>query len=295
MSPITKDLEAKFADAADKETPAELINLFECFSIETTSNCIFGIEAGTFNRGKQTEDQIEYCKNVFNFFIISFVDMLKMSLLLVPFLRAVIGMLKVPLNKPSETKYVLNMLSNRRQAGIERNDLANFMAMALEKKQKEIGDKVSETLVYQCTRICMGWPSCITAKSFFPKNTLQSLKDVTGWDLEDCFKTNVLALFLASHDTTSLFIAYVFYEITLNMDVQRKLQAEIDEAFDVEESNDNDGMLEYGTLLSLQYMDKVIKETLRKYPPAPVIPRTCTKDYTLPDNGPTIPKANFPF
>ena len=167
MSPITKDLEAKFADAADKETPAELINLFECFSIETTSNCIFGIEAGTFNRGKQTEDQIEYCKNVFNFFIISFVDMLKMSLLLVPFLREVIGMLKVPLNKPSETKYVLNMLSNRRQAGIERNDLANFMAMALEKKQKEIGDKVSEKLLYQCTRICMGWPSCIAANCFF--------------------------------------------------------------------------------------------------------------------------------
>ena len=48
--------------------------------------------------------------------------------------------------------------------------------------------------------------------------------DVVGRNFEDCLKTNALALFLASQDTTSLFISYVFFEITVNPDVQEKLQ-----------------------------------------------------------------------
>ena len=52
-------------------------------------------------------------------------------------------------------------------------------------------------------------------------------------------------------------------------------QDEIDEAFVRDDSVGN--MLEYGDMQSLRYMDMVIKETLRKYPPTAVIPRTCTK------------------
>ena len=51
-------------------------------------------------------------------------------------------------------------------------------------------------------------------------------------------------------------------------------------------------MLQYGSILSLQYMDKVMKETLRKYPPSPVMPRVANKDYEIPgSNGIIIPKV----
>ena len=36
-------------------------------------------------------------------------------------------------------------------------------------------------------------------------------------------------------------------------------------------------MLEYGSMQGLRYMDMVIKETLRKYPPTGVLSRACTK------------------
>ena len=41
-------------------------------------------------------------------------------------------------------------------------------------------------------------------------------------------------------------------------------------------------MLEYGSVQELKYLSMVINETLRKYPPAAQVPRTCTKEYTFP-------------
>ena len=70
---------------------------------------------------------------------------------------------------------------------------------------------------------------------------------------------------------------------------------EIDEAFTEEELDEEEadkGMLKYGSILGLQYMDKVIKETLRKYPPSPVMPRVCNQDYEIPgSDGIVIPKV----
>ena len=41
-------------------------------------------------------------------------------------------------------------------------------------------------------------------------------------------------------------------------------------------------MLDYGSVQELQYLGMVINETLRKYPPTAVAPRTCTREYTFP-------------
>ena len=59
-----------------------------------------------------------------------------------------------------------------------------------------------------------------------------------------------------------------------------------------EETTDKE-MLKYGSILGLPYLDKVIKETLRKYPPSPVMPRVCNKDYEIPgSDGIVIPKVS---
>lgn len=51
-------------------------------------------------------------------------------------------------------------------------------------------------------------------------------------------------------------------------------------------------MLEFGSLQGLVYMDMVIKETLRKYPPTGWVPRKCTKKaYTFRGTGLTIPEG----
>lgn len=72
--------------------------------------------------------------------------------------------------------------------------------------------------------------------------------------------------------------AFVAYELVTNPEVQRKLQAEIDEV----ESQLNGKALNYEKLQAMKkYMDQVVSETLRLWPAAPMADRQCVKDYEV--------------
>lgn len=67
------------------------------------------------------------------------------------------------------------------------------------------------------------------------------------------------------------------YELIRNPDIQKKLQEEIDEVH----QRLNGKELTYEELQKMKYLDQVVSETLRMWPPAPVVDRLCVKDYTL--------------
>jgi cytochrome P450 family 6 len=69
-------------------------------------------------------------------------------------------------------------------------------------------------------------------------------------------------------------------------DIQERLQVEIDHAF---ESNVDDYQPDYQTVQSLEYLDMVVNETLRLHSPVGIIPRVCTKEYTMPGTDLKIP------
>ncbi|TDG49922.1 hypothetical protein AWZ03_003698 [Drosophila navojoa] len=71
-------------------------------------------------------------------------------------------------------------------------------------------------------------------------------------------------------------ITLTLYEIAQQPLIVEKLQTEI------QELNLKDGQLAFEQLMGLKYMDMCVKETLRKYPPVPIIERVCRKRYTLP-------------
>ena len=110
---------------------------------------------------------------------------------------------------------------------------------------------------------------------------------MAGLSGKEFLMTQSIGLFVVANDTNSTFISHLFYELSHNVDVQQRLQAEIDEAF--ERENPEGTMLEYSTIQGLQYMGMVIQETLRRYPPVGGVPRTCTKEYTFPGTTVTIP------
>ncbi|XP_075217524.1 cytochrome P450 6A1-like [Lycorma delicatula] len=84
-------------------------------------------------------------------------------------------------------------------------------------------------------------------------------------------------------ETTSVTLGFCLYELALNPHIQDKLIDELDEA-----GSD----LSYDVLNQLPYLDMVVSETLRKYPPVPTLQRQCLKDYTLPD-GKIIKKGTL--
>ena len=85
-------------------------------------------------------------------------------------------------------------------------------------------------------------------------------------DAKKLSDTEVIAqsfVFLAAgYETSSATLSLTCYHIATHPDVQDKLQQEIDSAW-----SDEDQMPTYETVNELQYLDMVISETLRLYPP----------------------------
>ncbi|XP_072415399.1 cytochrome P450 3A21-like isoform X1 [Chiloscyllium punctatum] len=94
-----------------------------------------------------------------------------------------------------------------------------------------------------------------------------------------------LTFIFAGYETSGTTLAFAAYNLAMYPDVQKKLQQEIDETFS------NKAPPTYDGVMQLEYMDMVISETLRMFPPAPRLDRVCKKDVQL--NGITIPKGTI--
>lgn len=86
-----------------------------------------------------------------------------------------------------------------------------------------------------------------------------------------------LMFFFAGFDTSSTLLSFLTFELALNPDIQAKLCKEIDR---VAESL-HEGKLSYEMLQSMKYLDMVVTEALRKWPPAILTDRVCNKDCNL--------------
>ncbi|EDW55640.1 GM17079 [Drosophila sechellia] len=89
-------------------------------------------------------------------------------------------------------------------------------------------------------------------------------------------------LLKVSLDAVASTVTFTLLEILQEPLIVEKLRAEIKEL-----SNEN-GQLKFEELNGLRYMDMCLKETLRKYPPLPIIERVCRKSYSLPNSKFTI-------
>ncbi|XP_074030754.1 probable cytochrome P450 6a14 [Leptinotarsa decemlineata] len=83
--------------------------------------------------------------------------------------------------------------------------------------------------------------------------------------------------FLAGFETTSTTISFALYEMALNGNIQQKAREEVNKLFEKHQG------ITYESVMEMSYLEMVILETMRKYPPAPVFLRKCTKTYNIPD------------
>ncbi|KAK4874012.1 hypothetical protein RN001_013372 [Aquatica leii] len=85
-----------------------------------------------------------------------------------------------------------------------------------------------------------------------------------------------LIFILGGFDTASTLMSFIAYELAKNQDVQQKLQEEIQETL-----LKCNGNLTYEAVHKMMYMDMVVSETLRKWPPGFILDRLCVKDYLI--------------
>lgn len=85
--------------------------------------------------------------------------------------------------------------------------------------------------------------------------------------------------FVAGFDTTSTTISLTAYELARQPEIQDKLYAEVIET----NARLHGKRVTYEDLQAMKYMDQVVTETLRFWPPAPITERVCVKDYVYDD------------
>lgn len=94
--------------------------------------------------------------------------------------------------------------------------------------------------------------------------------------------------FTAGFETSSATMNFCLYELAMNPSIQNRLRQEIEEVT----GKDNDGFT-YEKMLSMDYLDRVVKETLRKYPPAESLFRISAAPFVVPDTKYVIPANTF--
>jgi len=126
---------------------------------------------------------------------------------------------------------------------------------------------------------------------------LQLMMDIRGkeghreLDIDD-MTAQAFIFFLGGFETSSTAMCFATHEIAANPEIQLKLQQEIDKV--LEEST---GEVSYEVINRLEYLDAVICEALRLYPPVAALERICEKTFelppALPDEKPFIMKKGM--
>lgn len=96
---------------------------------------------------------------------------------------------------------------------------------------------------------------------------------------DDELVAQCLLFFFAGLETVSTALTFAAYEIMVNQDVQQKLYDEISDT----NERLGDKRISYDELQKMKYLDQVVCEVLRKWPPALQTERICVKDYQYDD------------
>nr|XP_003224465.1 PREDICTED: cytochrome P450 4A4 [Anolis carolinensis] len=110
-------------------------------------------------------------------------------------------------------------------------------------------------------------------------------KDERGNPLpQEDLRAEVATFMFAGHDTTASGISWLFYCMAQNPEHQERCREEIKEVLGDQET------IQWDNLGKLTYTTMCIKESLRLYPPVPLIARTLDSPLTF-DDGRTLPKG----
>ncbi|KAI8149550.1 cytochrome P450 [Fennellomyces sp. T-0311] len=97
----------------------------------------------------------------------------------------------------------------------------------------------------------------------------------------------VVTFLIAGHDTTANTLSWCLYELSRHPDIEAKMLQEISNT-----GITHDKVPTTDQISQLKYMNQVLKETLRKYPPVKILTKYCKKECVV-SGGYRIPKGTF--
>nr|CAD7589894.1 unnamed protein product [Timema genevievae] len=113
-----------------------------------------------------------------------------------------------------------------------------------------------------------------TARSLLSESPVLSEKEIYD---------ETLVMILGAYETTATVNGFAIMLLAFHLEIQNKAFQELSDIF----GNDQIRPATFQDVQEMKYLEQIIKETLRLYPPVPIIPRTVEeeikiKNYTLP-------------
>lgn len=121
----------------------------------------------------------------------------------------------------------------------------------------------------------------LAAQLIRASETLDESESMTHLEI----RNEIIVLFMAGHETTANVLSWVWYLLSQSPDVERKLHEELASELGGKTPT-------YDDINKLPYTRAILDETMRLYPPVPVLARQAQKDDTI--NGQHVPaKSNI--
>lgn len=246
----------------DKNNLLEMRECMAKFTTDVIGSCAFGLQ---FNALKDPDS--EFRKRGRELFTgNSYRRVIKLILTSIhPLIPRLLNLRSSPETAEFYTNFIRDTVQYREQNNIRRND---FVQLLIDIRKEDV-----------------------SGASEFVKNKYENghTDEVVNKDVildDKLMAANAFVFFVAGFETTAATMAYCLLELAVNLEIQDKMRQEILDAI-----AENNGKLTYDTIKNLPYMDKVISETLRKYPVAIALSRQCSKTYKLPDSDCIIEKG----
>ncbi|XP_070556759.1 cytochrome P450 3A29-like [Ptychodera flava] len=250
--------------------PMQCRDVFGSYGIDSLASAGFGVDVNS----QENPDNpfVRYAKKVFSFgpiFIVIF---------FFPFLIPFFAFFDITLHSKRLMKYFVDLvdetvaLRKSQDPSVKRVDLLQQMMDAHDVYDQYIKGNEDEEEE--------------------DENGVKLVKDGTSDTREFCKKfTNEdilgqsLVFFLGGLETTSTTMSFLAYVMATHPDIQDKMCKEIDDVMaEYDEPN-------YQAVAKMLYLDMVVRETLRMYPPAVRFERECNEDVTI--AGARIPKGMY--
>jgi len=247
--------------SASNEEIIEIKDILARYSTDIISSCAFGIQCNCLKNPDAEFRQ--WGRKIFE-------PSLRNSILsfIAQTVPKLLSMLKLNILDPSISKYFRNMVEEtvnyRERNNIKRND---FMHLLIQIKNKVKLDEEIDFLEHN------------------DHGTLDNNSSEEGLSM-NCLAAQAFVFFLGGYETSSTTMTFCLYELALHQDIQDRLREETDDVL-----QKHDGKLTYESIQEMEYLDKVVSETLRKYPPLPILNRECNTDYKIPGTNVVLKKG----
>ncbi|CAH0558335.1 unnamed protein product [Brassicogethes aeneus] len=258
ITDVADQLKIHLSEECDGQN-IDVSDLTTRYSADIIASTIFGLENNSFK--DKNNDFILMAKDLF--VSESFLRICKGALQV--FFPTILSYFHPETVKNAQDKFIYHMVKNvieyREKNKVTRADLMQLLMQLKNKGKISDEDKENDLSVFD--------------EKTNNEVTL-SLNEIAA---------QAYTFFFAGYETTSTTLSLLLYECAINQHLQKNIQKNIDEVLDK-----YNGAITYESVSEMEYLDRAISETLRKYPPLSFLARVATKDYVIPDTKVTIKK-----